>query len=249
MKLFAYVGSYRDENSFCKMTTELLFEKLCNYSDCEMEMFTPNEYKIHECTGCCSCFISGVCTQKDDFLKVLNAMTASDIILFAVPIYFHSISGNSKTFIDRLSYLSHLMYFMGKLGIVIVCTDNNGAEKAVEYLKEVQAYLGLNTVLSFVVYTNNCTKKTLESVVEYQIKNLAYSLSETYIPSELQDYYFEMQNNNFQKKHDHEETVWKSRGFEKYKSFKEAYENNASQEMIQWKKLFLQDYFDAIQII
>lgn len=57
--------------------------------------------KINYCTGCGICNDSGVCSQKDDMAEILPKMVAADVIVLASPIYFYTMCGQLKTFIDR----------------------------------------------------------------------------------------------------------------------------------------------------
>lgn len=59
---------------------------------------------IKYCIGChyCSTVDYTACSQKDDMSAILDKMQEADIIVFASPIYFYVISGQMKTFIDRI---------------------------------------------------------------------------------------------------------------------------------------------------
>lgn len=59
--------------------------------------------KINYCTGCGTC-INGEksCPQKDDMPDILTKMISSDVIVMATPVYFYTMCGQMKTFIDRL---------------------------------------------------------------------------------------------------------------------------------------------------
>ena len=59
------------------------------------------DQKINYCTGCGYCFNKKKCSQKDDMTEILEKMIASDVIVMASPVYFYTISGQMKTFIDR----------------------------------------------------------------------------------------------------------------------------------------------------
>lgn len=62
-----------------------------------------NDKNINYCKACAYCEKhNGVCTIKDDMVDIIKEIFASDVIVFASPVYFYSISGQLKTFIDRL---------------------------------------------------------------------------------------------------------------------------------------------------
>lgn len=56
---------------------------------------------IGYCTGCGYCNTKHVCVQKDDMAELLDKMCAADVIALATPVYFYSMCGQLKTFIDR----------------------------------------------------------------------------------------------------------------------------------------------------
>ena len=41
------------------------------------------------------------CPQKDDMADILSKMISSDVIVMATPVYFYTMCGQMKTFIDR----------------------------------------------------------------------------------------------------------------------------------------------------
>lgn len=57
--------------------------------------------KINYCLGCGVCNRTHVCVQKDDMKPLLDKMVAADVIVLATPVYFYSMDGQLKTYIDR----------------------------------------------------------------------------------------------------------------------------------------------------
>ncbi len=57
--------------------------------------------KIGYCTGCYACQKTGKCVVKDDAAAILKKMLASDVIVFASPVYFYSVCAQLKTLFDR----------------------------------------------------------------------------------------------------------------------------------------------------
>lgn len=56
---------------------------------------------IGYCRGCGVCNSTHKCVQKDDMSEILDKMVISDAIVFATPVYFYTMDGQMKTFIDR----------------------------------------------------------------------------------------------------------------------------------------------------
>lgn len=60
-----------------------------------------NDFKINFCTGCGICNTTHHCVIKDDMEAILEKMVIADVLVFATPVYFYSMNGQLKTFIDR----------------------------------------------------------------------------------------------------------------------------------------------------
>ena len=64
------------------------------------KVFLP-AHKINYCLGCGVCNTTHACMQKDDMAALLDKMVKADVIALATPVYFYSMDGQLKTFIDR----------------------------------------------------------------------------------------------------------------------------------------------------
>ena len=57
--------------------------------------------KINYCMGCGVYNSTHTCVQKDDMKDLLEKMVNADVIVLATPVYFYTMDGQLKTFIDR----------------------------------------------------------------------------------------------------------------------------------------------------
>ncbi len=60
------------------------------------------DMEINGCRGCESCRHNGHCIQKDDMDQIYEAFINADVVVFASPVYFWTITGPLKTVTDRL---------------------------------------------------------------------------------------------------------------------------------------------------
>lgn len=67
----------------------------------ETEKIDVHHQKIGFCMACYACKKTGQCVQKDDMDIILEKMVNSDVIVLSTPVYFYSMDGQLKTFIDR----------------------------------------------------------------------------------------------------------------------------------------------------
>ena len=70
----------------------------------DVERIYLNNKSIGGCLGCDKCGENPneiACVQKDDAIDIMEQMIASEVVLFASPIYFWGFSAQIKTLIDR----------------------------------------------------------------------------------------------------------------------------------------------------
>lgn len=67
----------------------------------ETELISLNKYKVNGCLGCNLCRYGKPCIQKDDFNRLVPKIKEADLIVFASPLYFWTISSKIKAFIER----------------------------------------------------------------------------------------------------------------------------------------------------
>lgn len=149
-KIFVYVGSHGGEFSNTITFTKLILNKVCDMAkgEIEYEIFSPKNVEINRCIGCINCFVKGKCPfdEKDDMKMLKEKMLKSDFVIFASPIYIVSVTGDTKTLFDRISYWAHLMRFSGKAGMAITTSCGNGADYTLDYLYKVMSFMGLKVV-------------------------------------------------------------------------------------------------------
>ena len=67
----------------------------------ECEVLDICHMDIHPCTGCVACGYEGPCVQKDDIEQIRTKLLASDMVVFATPLYYYGMSAQLKTVVDR----------------------------------------------------------------------------------------------------------------------------------------------------
>jgi multimeric flavodoxin WrbA len=67
---------------------------------------------IHPCLGCGGCEKEGRCVIQDDMQQMYAKIDHADRIIIASPIYFYSVTAQTKTFIDRCQALWSRKYIL-----------------------------------------------------------------------------------------------------------------------------------------
>ena len=67
-----------------------------------VEVIDLRDYHLNYCVACYACAESGKCVIGDGMNEIAEKLVEADVIVFATPVYFYSMSGQLKVFIDRL---------------------------------------------------------------------------------------------------------------------------------------------------
>lgn len=65
------------------------------------ELISLNQLQMNGCIGCNACRYGKPCAQKDDFNSLVPKILEADLLVFASPLYFWTISSKIKAFIER----------------------------------------------------------------------------------------------------------------------------------------------------
>jgi len=103
-KIVVFDGGPRDKEHSKTSFMVDSFIKGAKNSGASVEYFKLNKYKIHYCTGCYTCWTKtpGQCIFKDDMTELRRKYREADLVVFASPLYIFNVSGQLKTFMDRL---------------------------------------------------------------------------------------------------------------------------------------------------
>ena len=67
----------------------------------ECEVLDVCHMNIHPCTGCVACGYEGPCVQKDNVEQIRAKLVASEMVVFATPLYYYGMSAQLKIVVDR----------------------------------------------------------------------------------------------------------------------------------------------------
>ncbi len=89
------------------------------------------------CKGCLACLKVGHCVIGDDAVEIAARMHDADVLVFATPVYYYSVSGQLKTMLDRANPLFGTDYAFTKAYLLATAAEDGpetvaGSEKAVQ---------------------------------------------------------------------------------------------------------------------
>ncbi len=86
---------------------------------------------IAPCDGCMGCAQTGECVIRDDMQEVYKAIREAEAVIWASPVYHWSMSGPTKTALDRTFALDFpKLQQAGKIGGLIIVATSRGSVSA-----------------------------------------------------------------------------------------------------------------------
>lgn len=103
----------------------------------QVEMVYLRDKSYSFCKGCMACLKTGGCVIKDDAAGIVSAMHDADVIAFATPVYYYSVSGQLKTMLDRSNPLYGSDYTFTDVYLLAAAAEEEaetveGTEKAIQ---------------------------------------------------------------------------------------------------------------------
>lgn len=90
----------------------------------EVEKVSLKGKNIAFCKGCLSCIKTGSCFIKDDAIEITEKMKNAEVIAFATPVYYYSMSGQLKTLLDRANSLYDSDYKFKDIYLLATAAEN-----------------------------------------------------------------------------------------------------------------------------
>lgn len=88
--------------------SEILAKKFAEgaiYSGNSVTEINVRELDLKFCTGCLYCHSHEKCALNDSMNGLYSQIKNADVLVFATPVYYYAVSGQLKTFLDRLNPL------------------------------------------------------------------------------------------------------------------------------------------------
>ena len=141
MKIAVFNGSPRKEN------TTAMVQAFCEGARAaghEVEEYQVGKMKIAGCLACEYCHTkgNGVCIQKDDLEKIMPAYKEADIIVFASPIYYFTMTAQMEAAIQRV-YCIGKPVKAARAALLLSSGSPNTGEGAIVSYKNMLAFIGI----------------------------------------------------------------------------------------------------------
>lgn len=151
MKVAAFHGSPR-KNGNTSILLEEFLKGVSENSDNIVNNIYLQEYKISGCINCDHCKNTDGCIQNDDMQKLYPVIREADVLVIASPVYWWSMPGHLKTFIDRF-YAFDDGELKGKKAYLLLtyggAHPNSGPLLVEKTFKEIFDYIGIDLVKTY----------------------------------------------------------------------------------------------------
>ena len=115
MKILVLNGSPKRENSDTMHITRAFLDGMNGAAPQEVTTIHVIDRHIEPCTGCFACMHNGgTCIHDDDMRAILEAILASDLLIWSFPLYCYGMPAPLKALLDRTLPLSSMA--MQKVG-------------------------------------------------------------------------------------------------------------------------------------
>ena len=103
----------------------------------QVETVHLREKQFGFCKGCFACSKLGHCVIRDDAVEIAAKMHDADVLVFATPVYYFSVSGQLKVMLDRANPLYDTDYAFNRVYLLATAAESEaetfeGTEKAVQ---------------------------------------------------------------------------------------------------------------------
>lgn len=129
MKNILIVSSSFRKNGNSEMLVKE-FEKGAKEAGNAVEVVSLRDLNIGFCRGCLACQKSGKCVIRDDVEALAEKMKNANVLVFATPVYYYSVSGQLKTMLDRMNPIYGSDYKF--TDVYLLATAAEDEESAVE---------------------------------------------------------------------------------------------------------------------
>ena len=93
----------------------------------EVQFIAVRDIDLKFCTGCMYCQSHDKCVLNDGMNALYTSFQNADVIAFATPVYYYAVSGQLKTFLDRLNPLYPRKNKFKQVYLLATAAENDNA--------------------------------------------------------------------------------------------------------------------------
>ena len=143
------------------------------------QLITLSGKQINPCEHCGDCYTTGNCSIEDDMQDIYPHLLSADGIIIGSPVYFWSVTGQAKIFMDRTYSLRYPTYRLeGKVGGAIAVAGKRGQVQTLALINTF--YLGQRMIPIHLGVDGKASKKS-EIIEDIQAMTAAGHLGKSMV--------------------------------------------------------------------
>lgn len=179
MRVLAVLGSPKKKGNTALLLEHYLRGFKENHRDVEIDQVFLQEKQIEPCRGCYTCIEkNSSCVIEDDMQELYSRIIAADVLIFATPIYWWSISAQLKTFVDRFCPLT-IEDLKGKKFVLLMtygmAQPNTGPQMVEDMFQEIWDHFQVDFAQTY----STCTEQYIPVAENKEAQEAAYELGKT----------------------------------------------------------------------
>ncbi len=170
MKIAVFNGSPREGTTTAMVQA---FREGAEAAGHVVEVYQVGRMKIAGCLGCEYCHTKGegACVQKDDLAKILPAYKEADMVVFASPIYYFTMTAQMEAAIQRVYCIGKPLN--AKKAALLLTSGSPGVYDAA--IAQFNAYMGYAGIEAAGVITSNGDENGSEAKLD-EVREFAKAL-------------------------------------------------------------------------
>ncbi|MCF8106855.1 MAG: NAD(P)H-dependent oxidoreductase [Desulfohalobiaceae bacterium] len=194
------------------------------------EVINLADKEISYCIGCGLCLEKGRCWINDDQASIVRQLLQADGVILASPVYFHQVTAQMKTFLDRCLALGHKPRPAWKPGVSVCVSAGWGETATGHYLASVLRTFGAFNTGTLAAMAAGPGEFTGREAVEQKAEDVARDLIRAVqegrrVPATDEDFQYYLFMSSLIQKHQqsimrHDHQHWQEHGlydgFEQY---------------------------------
>ena len=169
MKVFIYYGNIVSTGSKATLFLEELIKQFKSHSTFKQVIVrTPENMDLRFMTSWNDVLADDTVGDREIIKK---EMLESDLIIIISPVFLHNVSAYTKLFLDNFASWAHTMPLIGKVGIPISLSSNNGNQFVDDYLRKIMNYWGITTMKPMSLELTGLNNNAMNSYIRFLVEN------------------------------------------------------------------------------
>lgn len=175
LKILAFIGSPRSEESYTYKCIRMIEEKMNNIQPTEVEYIFLYKVGVPMCDGCLQCINIGehACPEFATIGPIAEKMNNSDGLILGAPVHTFHVTGLMKNFVEYFMYKRNRPSFFGKKAVVTATASGGGHNNVLDFLEGTASAWGCDVVTRMGISSSQMHKERYVKLVDEVTQDVA----------------------------------------------------------------------------